>query len=140
MRKADHILVTLRISSQTLSAVAMGNVLAAKATRSYEKGDPMNKRNVGDMLRQESAWFLESSADPSRALDGHIHEIASFLESHLERLKKLEKECKIDIVCGLFSGNTNGSIYLDNPMIRRIASLEIEVEIIFDLYMGLADT
>lgn len=139
MRKADHALATLRISSQTMSAVVMGSVLAVKATRSYEKGDPIAKRNAGDMFRQESAWFLESSADPSESLDQHIHEIVTFLEKHLEPLKKLENECKIDLVCGLFSGNSHGNFWLDSRIIKRVAALEYEVEIVFDVYMGLAD-
>jgi len=139
MRKADHALATLRISSQTMSAVVMGSVLAVKATRSYEKGDPIGKRNAGDMFRQESAWFLESSADPSESLDQHIHEIVTFLEKHLEPLKKLENECKIDLVCGLFSSNSHGNFWLDSRIIKRVAALEYEVEIVFDVYMGLAD-
>jgi hypothetical protein len=139
MRKADNALATIRISSQTLSAVAMGNTLAVKATRSYEKGDLVTKRNSEEMLRQESAWFLESSTDPSQFLDQHIHEMVIFLESNHAPLEKLAKDCKIDVVCGLFSGNMNGNFWLDSKTIKRIAALAFEVEIVFDVYMGLAD-
>jgi hypothetical protein len=139
MRKADNALATIRISSQTLSVVAMGNTLAVKATRSYEKGDLVTKRNSEEMLRQESAWFLESSTDPSQFLDQHIHEMVIFLESNHAPLEKLAKDCKIDVVCGLFSGNMNGNFWLDSKTIKRIAALAFEVEIVFDVYMGLAD-
>jgi hypothetical protein len=140
MRKADNALATIRISSQTLSVVAMGNTLAVKATRFYEKGELVSQRNADSKVRQESAWFLESSADPSQSLDIHIHEMVSFLESHLVSLEKLAKDCKIDVVCGLFSGNMNGNFWLDSKTIKRIAALAFEVEIVFDVYMGLADS
>jgi hypothetical protein len=139
MRKADHALATVRISSQTLSAAAMGNTLAVKATRSYEKGESVNQRNLDNKVRQESACFLESSADPSQSLDIHIYEMISFLENHLVPLEKLAKDCKIDIVCGLFSENMRGNFWLDSKMIKRIAAFAFEVEIVFDVYMGLTD-
>lgn len=122
----------LRISSKTLSAAEITNILKREPTRAYDKGTPFSSRNPKSRIRKESVWLLESGLESSESLDVHIEKLVLFVEENTDLLKNLLPISYIDIFCGFFSESGQGGFFLDSALLKRLTVLPIDIG--FDLH------
>ncbi len=131
--EGKKISVSLRILSDTLSVNEITNILGVDPTRIFEKGSLSSPRNPKSLTRNSSVWIFESKLHESEELEKHVDIILSFVEDHNEQFKTLVSKCEIDIYCGYFSDNGQGSIVFTSKLLKRLAPFSIDV--IIDLYM-----
>lgn len=122
---------SLRIRSTTLSARDIETALGAAATKKFEIGEPISRRNPS-LKRSESLWVLESGLATSTRLEEHLIALLTFAEHKRQALAAIRNQCEADLFCGFSSGSGQGSMTLSANTLERIASLHVDLCI--DLY------
>lgn len=123
---------SIRIVSELMSPTEISNVLNLEESRSFEKGEPINKRRPDGPKRKENLWILESDMDSSQALDCHIEKLSGIIEKRIESFKALLSKCKIEIYCGFSSGNGQGGFVINSDLMKRLTLLPLDI--VLDLY------
>jgi hypothetical protein len=121
----------LRISSATLSVEEITAAIGRKPTRSFDRGQPVNRRNP-QRLRTQSVWILESPTSQGDDLASHLCWLLDFAESRLDALRTLHPKCKADLFCGFSSESGQGLVVLDSKLLDRLAKLALDLKL--DLY------
>jgi hypothetical protein len=122
---------SLRIHSKTMSAQEIEKALGATATKKFEIGDPVSKRNP-TLKRSESLWLLESGIATSMRLEEHLIPLLDFAEENRRALGAIRSQCEVDLFCGFSSESGQGNMLLTADTLERIASLHVDLCI--DLY------
>jgi len=122
----------VRISSKTLNVAEITSMLGIEPTNSHEKGTRMSIRNPKSRIRQESVWILESGINSEEPFDAHLERLVSFIEEKAEQLQRLMPMCYIDIFCGFFAEEGQGTLHLRATLLKRI--MVIPIDIVIDLY------
>ncbi len=123
---------SLRISSETITLNEICEKLNTRATRSYERGSPVNPKSSNSPLRQENLWILKSSLDDTLPLERHIEELVNFLEHNIDVFKTMFPKCEIELFCGFSSTYGQGGCILTSDLIKRISAFPIDI--VLDLY------
>jgi hypothetical protein len=123
---------SLHISSSSLSAEEITELLDKKPTKSYEKGTLLSKRNPKSQIRQDSLWILDSELHDSELLDWHIKQLVSFAEDKSAVFEQLSQKCNFLIFCGFASANGQGGFVLDSKLLAKMGKLKIDL--VLDLY------
>ena len=129
---------SLCISSQTLSAKDITNILAIEPTRQHEKGTRMSSRNPNSRIRQASSWILASTLNKEELLSTHIEQLISLIEERTNEFEKLLEVCEMDIYCGFFSDEKSGEFSLNPKLLKRLTVIPIEIIVI--LYPPTSDS
>jgi hypothetical protein len=122
---------SLRINSKTLSAQEIEKALGATATKKFEIGDLVSKRNP-TLKRSESLWLLDSGIATSMRLEEHLIPLLAFMEEKRQALAAIRSQCEVDLFCGYSSESGQGNMVLTAKTLERIASLHVDLCI--DLY------
>lgn len=122
----------LRLQSSILTADEISNVMQLSPTDSFEKGTPYSQRNPMSKIREQTLWIWESGCSQAESIELHLERVASLIESKHTELQKLLRTCLIDIFCGYSSEVGQGGFALNSSLLKRIASLDIDI--IFDIY------
>jgi len=128
----------VRISSKTLSVAEITSMLGMEPTISHEKGTRMSVRNPKSRIRQESVWILESGINSEELFDVHLERLVFFIEEKAEQLQQLRPMSYIDIFCGFFAEEGQGTFHLRAELLKRIMAI-IPIDIVIDLYSPLGD-
>lgn len=122
----------LRIVSEKRSIDDISNFLNTRPTRYFVKGQLYSKRNPNSRKRENNIWLLESGLNSKDSLELHIKHLLNFIKKKADRLKKLELECEIDIVCSFSSGNGQGGFTLEHQLLKELT--ENTIDLVIDLY------
>lgn len=125
------------IASDSMTPQEIGNFLGLKETRSYEKGEPISRRNPGGPKRTENIWSLKSGVDESISLEFHLEKLAKLIEMKKDKFSFLLSKCQIEIFCGFSSDSGQGGFVLKSDLLKKLT--KIPIDIVLDLYPPEAD-
>lgn len=123
---------TLRIHSVVLNPEAISNALRTPPTNLALRGELMSPRNPKSSKRERHLWALESSLGAESSLEDQIENMIEFIEKNLIIIKRLIKECEIDLFCGYSSSTGQGGICLEASIIKRLSA--VPIDLVFDIY------
>jgi hypothetical protein len=122
----------LRVSTERLKLAELEARLG-KPTEGHDVGDPVSRQRSDGPKRRHAQWSLQSSTERARPLDEHIEELVTFAERHRPALDSLRADCRIDIFCGVFSGDgAQGGFTIEPSLSQRLSDLQIAVGV--DVY------
>ena len=122
----------LRVSSERLKLAEL-EALLGEPTKGHDIGDPVSRKRPDGPKRRHANWSLKSSVDRRQPLDEHIEELVAYAEAHRDALNSLRADCRIDIFCGLFSGNdAQGGFTIEPSLSKRLSDLQLAVAV--DVY------
>lgn len=117
----------LRIASRKKSIEEISNILNARPTDSFVKGQPYSRRNPNSKKREENLWLLESGLNTHEPLELHIKQLLSFIRKKAQLVKELQSECEIDIVCSFSSEIGQGGFTLDHELLKELTKNSLEL-------------
>jgi hypothetical protein len=122
----------LRVSSERLKLAELEARLG-KPTGGHNVRDPVSRQRPDGPKRRHAQWSLQSSIERTRPLDEHMEELVTFAETHSAALDSLRADCRIDIFCGLFSGDhAQGGFTIEPALSQRLSDLQLAVAV--DVY------
>lgn len=124
--------VYLCITSLTLNPEMISQRIGLTATRSRMIGEPGHPKTPYLKVK-EHRWYLEPQKDLPRSLEDKLTYLLDRLEPKHLPIAQLQGECEI-FICICYKGYRSwmGGWHLDQQSIRRIATLNAEVDL--DLY------
>lgn len=126
--------ISLRITSRSLSASRISEIIGQQPTRSFDKGDEITVRGRQRGSREHTMWLLESPLPGSSPIEQHLDWVARFLHAHQSQLSLLETTCDFDAFCLYSSDNGQGSICVSKSLIQRLR--DFPIDLVFDLYLS----
>jgi len=132
MENSARNMATLYIYSNVLSVKEIIDKLGIEPSRSFEKGEPLSKRNPQkSKLRERSIWVLESDLEDEDYLGEHIDDLVSIIESKITNFEELVSDCEIRISCGFFAKDPDdkSAIFLDSSLLKRLTKIPLDIEI-----------
>jgi len=124
---------SLRIISDTLSNDEITTLLNATPTTTFTKGSLASPRNPRSLRRPANVWIIESVLPRDRPLCDHIGALVQFITDRKDAFAIISKDCRMDMFCGLFT-EAQGGVVLDAAVIRQLANLQYDVDIVLDIY------
>ena len=122
--------VSLRITSASLTAASITQILGCKPAACREIGDFVNRAT--DRRSSKAWWTLESTLQWDESVPEQIRQLAAFLESRPEAaLRTLAANCRLELFCTFAPDEGQGGFTLDPDILRRTADLGLEVVIDF---------
>ncbi|MEZ5933160.1 MAG: DUF4279 domain-containing protein [Alphaproteobacteria bacterium] len=122
---------TLRITSDSMSASDITEILGAAPESSFERGDLVSARSAKPSYRKSAMWSWSGAIADIQPLGEHLMAICDFLEERKDKLPVLA-DCKIDVFCGVFSDNEQIGFDIDHQVIGLLADYPVDVN--FDAY------
>lgn len=101
-------------------------MLGITPDRSFLKGDVVSKRSKKPTYREQHLWLKKSALPEEEELSEHILMIAELLRGCHDRFLQLE-DCGADLICGLFSDNTQLNTYIEDKAIQAIAPYNLDL-------------
>jgi hypothetical protein len=123
--------VSFRATSENLNFEQLASLTTLKPTGGWDKGQA--KKHGNSVYKFSSIEFLPNP-EPD-AFDDKIRKLLDFLEGDVEGIRRLAKigGGQIQVASIFHNGNTMlGGFHLDQELLKRLYSLEVEID--FDLY------
>ena len=125
----NEVSATFRFLGDSLNPEALTACMTLSPTEAHAKGEavpkhPKRKYSTG-------YWGLDSTLDPSCALDDHLKHLLDRLESRREAIKAIEQSgCSMSFYCAYFVKTlTDNAVQLDPQTLGRIAALGARLEL-----------
>ena len=103
-RPVNEYTASLRVISETLGLAELTNRLG-EPSEGHDLGDPISSSRPDSGRRKHAIWMLESGLDRTRPLDEHIEALVEAVEAQPEAFEAIREKSRIDVFCGLFSGD-----------------------------------
>lgn len=126
----------LRIYGDQLDPDKISQMLGAKPTKSYRKGDIKHSKNA-DIIRKTGSWMFDAKDKEPENLNAQVEEILSNLTQELTIWTKLSNEYGIDLFCGFFMKESDEGFEISPQTLKALSDRGIKLAIC--LYASLDD-
>ena len=120
---------SFRVTSSKLSAEEISVALGAQPTSSKDKSDLKSPHSPELGKRDFSVWILDSGISDTDSLDRHFEVLMSFINSRIDKIRLLSKECSFDFSCSFSSGSGQGGIMIEHEILKVMGNAGIDIMI-----------
>jgi Domain of unknown function (DUF4279) len=121
--------VEFKVTGEFFEAQVISQTLGIQATSFYKKGEPKSPKRVWE----QSVWTLAAQPGPNQLEWKSIEEgLAALLDRLLPlkaKIDKLKETYRVLICCGQFASGFGGGPSFSPALLKRLASLEVELTI-----------
>ncbi len=113
---------SLRIHGVGVPFEEITRTIGVEPTHQHKKGERIGR---GDAVYRDDAWHLESQLPDDEPLERHILEIWQVVRNHVDYLKGLKKQFKVDLFCGYRSNCDTAGFEVSHECLEIFIALEI---------------
>lgn len=113
---------TLRIHGNDLPFEEISTRLAVEPTHLHRKGD---RRGPRSPLYLDDAWHFQPALPETAPLEQHIEALWEVVKPHVQYLKSLKQQYKVDVFCGYRSNCDHAGIEVPHTYLELFTALEV---------------
>ena len=124
--------LTLRVTSNVLTAEEIANGLSAKPTLSVNKGDQVSARSPGAGIHGRAMCVFNCPLSSEATIDEHLDWLVQFLRQQASGIEAVADKCEFDVRIGFSSGSGQGGFVLAADALAVLA--RFGADLFVDLY------
>ena len=137
MAELNRAVAALRVVGDDLFPDEVTDLLGARPTRSFARGDEIRHKRTSTRTAKFGFWVLDGPETQPADLDTQVNELLGPLTSDLGTWQEIAARFSVDLFCGWFMKFGNEGVAISPATLKALAERQIALDL--DIYAGDSD-